>query len=195
MSDIGLMSPAPASTGHAAEAPPARMLRPPVFVLPIAATIALLAFLRPAPSAEAVVAGFTAGVLVILAAIDIEHRLIPNRIVLPAAGLVLAAQLAFYPQHALEWAACAFGAALVLLIPNMIRSAWMGMGDVKLMLLIGAALGWSAAGALLLAFLCVFPVALAIVLRGGAAARKTSLPFGPFLALGALIMLFTAHLA
>ena len=68
------------------------------------------------------------------------------------------------------------------------------MGDVKLMLLIGAALGWSVAGALLLAFACVFPVALAIVIRGGAAARKTSLPFGPFLALGALIMLFTAHL-
>jgi prepilin signal peptidase PulO-like enzyme (type II secretory pathway) len=166
---------------------------PRTFILPIATVVGVLAFLRFPTSAEAVISGCTAAILIVLGAIDIEWRLIPNRLVLPAWGVVLAAQLAFYPQHAVEWLACSAGAALIFLIPHMISSAWMGMGDVKLMLLIGAALGWAAAGAILLSFICIFPVALVVVIRGGSAARKTTLPFGPFLAAGALIMLFTSH--
>jgi prepilin signal peptidase PulO-like enzyme (type II secretory pathway) len=179
-----------------ASADGARSVRTPVprtFILPIATAVGVLAFLRFQSSAEAVISGVTAAVLVLLAGIDIEWRLIPNRLVVPAWGAVLVAQLAFYPQHAVEWLVCSAGAALIFLIPHMIRSAWMGMGDVKLMLLVGAALGWNAAGAILLSFICVFPVALVMVIRGGAAARKSTLPFGPFLAAGALIMLFTSH--
>jgi len=173
--------------------PSVRTPLPPTFIVPIATAVGVLAFLRFAASAEAAISGFTAATLVVLAAIDIEWRLIPNWIVLPAWAVVLLAQLAFYPHHALEWLVCSAGAALILLIPHMIRSAWMGMGDVKLMLLIGAALGWNAAGAILLSFICVFPVALVMVMRGGSAARKSTLPFGPFLAAGALILLFTSH--
>jgi leader peptidase (prepilin peptidase)/N-methyltransferase len=66
----------------------------------------------------------------------------------------------------------------------------MGMGDVKLALLLGVGLGWDVFGALIVAFLCVLPVALLILLRGGMAARKTTIPFGPFLSLGGLIVLF-----
>jgi prepilin signal peptidase PulO-like enzyme (type II secretory pathway) len=66
---------------------------------------------------------------------------------------------------------------------------------VKLVVLLGAGLGWSVAGALALAFLSVFPVALAIVIRGGLSARKSTLPFGPFLALGGLFVLLVPHLA
>lgn len=183
--------PAPAILADDRVRPSARVPWPPTFVLPIATAVAVVAFLRFSPSAEAAISAFTAATLVVLAAIDIDCGLIPNRIVLPAWGVVLAAQLVFYPHHAVEWLACSAGAALILLIPHAIRSAWMGMGDVKLMLLIGAALGWNAAGALLLSFVCAFPVALVILIRGGSAARKATLPFGPFLAAGALIMLFT----
>ena len=83
-----------------------------------------------------------------------------------------------------------------LAIPPLLGRRWMGMGDAKLALLIGVGLGWGVFGAVLIAFLCVFPVALLLLLlRGGLAARKTTIPFGPFLSLGALIVLFGPHLA
>jgi leader peptidase (prepilin peptidase)/N-methyltransferase len=77
-----------------------------------------------------------------------------------------------------------------MVIPTLLGRSWMGMGDVKLAMLIAIGLGWASIGALLVAFACVFPVALAILIRGGLAARKATIPFGPFLALGALIVLF-----
>jgi leader peptidase (prepilin peptidase)/N-methyltransferase len=80
-------------------------------------------------------------------------------------------------------------AALFLFLPRLFNADAIGMGDVKLGLLIGAALGWGAASALALGFLFVFPVALARVIRGGAAARRATIPMGPFLALGALVAL------
>jgi leader peptidase (prepilin peptidase) / N-methyltransferase len=147
------------------------------------------------PLDRVVVGAYGAVALVVLAAVDIERGLIPNRIVLPSFGLVLLAQLVVRPERASEWVLAALLAAFVLLVPNLIRPAWMGMGDVKLALLIGALLGWGAFGALLIAFLCTFPVALVLVLRGGSAARKSAIPFGPFLALGALIVLFGPYLA
>ena len=147
------------------------------------------------PLDRVVVGAFGAVVLVVLAGIDIERGLIPNRIVLPSFGLVLLGQIIVRPDRASEWVLAALLAAFALLVPNLIRPAWMGMGDVKLALLIGALLGWGAFGALLLAFLCTFPVALVLVVRGGSAARKSAIPFGPFLALGALIVLFGPYLA
>jgi prepilin signal peptidase PulO-like enzyme (type II secretory pathway) len=63
------------------------------------------------------------------------------------------------------------------------------MGDVKLVLLIGVVLGYSVVNAVLIAFLCVFPVTLLMLVRHGLAARKATIPLGPFLSLGALIVL------
>ena len=197
MNEASLAAPLAANAAVAADRPSARsreMTRPPMVVVPIAVAIGALGLATFPPSVEAVIQAFVVGTLVLLAAIDIQHGIIPNRIVLPAFGLVLVAQLAFYPQHALEWLLSALLAGLALLLPRLVRSSWMGMGDVKLMLLIGAGLGWQVAGATMLAFLCVFPVALVLLLRGGAAARKATIPFGPFLALGALIVLFAPHL-
>lgn len=192
------MADAPVSAFRPGDHPAApsgdRVLRPPTFVIPIAVAVGAAAIAVVPQGAEAFIAGAAAAVLVMLAAIDIEHGMIPNRIVLPAFGVVLVAQLAFYPGHAVEWIVAPLGAALVLLIPHLVRSAWMGMGDVKLMLLIGAAVGWQVAGAVLLAFACVFPVALVIVATRGLQARKATIPFGPFLAAGALIVIFTQHL-
>lgn len=63
------------------------------------------------------------------------------------------------------------------------------MGDVKLALFFGAALGWSVMMALMLGFLCLFPVALYTLARGGLQARKSTLPLAPFLALGGLLVI------
>jgi prepilin signal peptidase PulO-like enzyme (type II secretory pathway) len=163
-------------------------------VAPFVVGVTVLAF-ATLPLERAAVAAFVGTVLVVLSAIDIERGIVPNRIVLPATGIVLVAQIALFPDRAPEWALAALLAALVLTIPHVFRRSWMGMGDVKLVMLIGAALGWGVLGAVLIAFLCVFPVALLVLVRHGMAARKATIPFGPFLSLGALIVLFGAYLS
>ena len=169
-------------------------MRSPAAVAPFVVGVIALAFVT-LPLDRAAVAAFTAAVLVVLSAIDIERRIIPNRIVLPAAGIVLVAQIALFPDRALEWALAAIIAALALLIAHLFNRSGMGMGDVKLALLLGAALGWGVLGALLLGFMCTFPVAIWMLIRGGTAARKTPIPLAPFLSLGALIVLFGPHIA
>jgi leader peptidase (prepilin peptidase)/N-methyltransferase len=159
----------------------------------VALAVVVLAF-AALPLAHALVAALTGATLVVISAIDIERGIIPNRIVLPATAIVLVAQIALFPDRAGEWALAAILAALFFLVPNVLSRKLMGMGDVKLALLLGAALGWQVAGAVALAFLCVFPVALFSLARGGLAARKATIPFGPFLSLGALIMLFVPYL-
>jgi leader peptidase (prepilin peptidase) / N-methyltransferase len=170
-----------------------RLLRSAAPAALVAFAVVVLAFVA-LPLDHALVAALTGATLVVISAIDIERGIIPNRIVLPAAAIVLVAQIALFPERSGEWALAAILAALFFLIPNVLSRKLMGMGDVKLALLLGAALGWQVVGAVALAFLCVFPVALFALARGGLAARKTTIPFGPFLSLGALIMLFVPYL-
>jgi leader peptidase (prepilin peptidase) / N-methyltransferase len=138
---------------------------------------------------DAAVAAFAAAVVVVLAAIDMRRRIIPNRIVLPATAIVLLARVAFFSSHALEFFVASALAALSLLILNLITRSGIGMGDVKFALLIGATLGPGAVGAIAIGFFAIFPVALAVLIRNGLSARKTWLPLGPFLALGTLVVL------
>jgi leader peptidase (prepilin peptidase)/N-methyltransferase len=164
-------------------------------IVPLAVGLVVFAFVTFPLGPTAFVAAFVAAVLIVLSAIDIERGIIPNRIVLPAAGIVLVVRIAFFPDRALEWVLAAILAGLVLLIPRLVRSDWMGMGDVKVALLLGAALGWGVLSALALGFICVFPAALLMIARDGVTARKATVPFAPFMALGALIVLFGPHLA
>lgn len=172
----------------------AALLRNPVPVTLLAFALAVLAFTSYPPGADAVIAAFMAAVLVVLAATDIERRIIPNRIVLPAAAIVLVARVAVTPDRSLEFVLLAMAAGAALLLPNLLNRSVMGMGDVKLAVLLGAGLGWAVVGAIMIAFLSIFPVALATLIRGGLAARKGTLPFGPFLALGALVVLIVPRL-
>lgn len=139
-------------------------------------------------SLDAVVAAFFCAVLVVISAIDVAHRLIPNRIVLPAAGIVLAAQTVLHPSP--EWAIAAFGASAFLLVAALIYPAGMGMGDVKLALLLGAMLGRTVPVGMFGAMLLALVPSAVLLARHGSAARKMGIPFGPFLALGAVIALF-----
>src|SRR5215207_7295427 len=88
---------------------------------------------------QMVVSAFFCAVLVAVSAIDLTHRIIPNRIVLPAFAVVLVAQTLLEPSP--EWALAALGAAGFLFLAVLSYPAGMGMGDVKLALLMGAALG------------------------------------------------------
>lgn len=174
--------------GEASEGAP--LLAMPGLVAPfVIAAIALALGAYPF-GGEALLAAFAAAVLVLLAAIDLERRIVPNRIVLPATAIVLLGQIVLAPGQAPRYALAALLTALFLFLPRLFNADALGMGDVKLGLLIGAALGWGAASALALGFVLVFPAALAIVARDGmAAARRATLPMCPFLALGALVVL------
>jgi leader peptidase (prepilin peptidase) / N-methyltransferase len=155
-----------------------------------AATAALMGtcVLRFGLTWDAAVAVFFCAALVAVSATDFERRIIPNRIVVPAAAVVLAANTALHPSF--EWVAGAFGASLFLLVAALAYPAGMGMGDVKLALLLGAMLGRTVPVAMLTAMLAALVPALVLLARHGTAARKMGIPFGPFLALGGVVTLF-----
>jgi len=132
------------------------------------------------------------GALAALAVIDFRTHTIPNRIVLPSAALVLTLQLALFPDQALEWVLAAFGAAALLLALALAKPSGIGMGDVKLGLLLGAGLGWDVAVAMLIGAIALWPFALWVVLHDGVDARKQTLPLGPALAFGAAIVVLTS---
>jgi leader peptidase (prepilin peptidase) / N-methyltransferase len=139
-------------------------------------------------SPEAAVASFFCAALVAVSVVDLERRIIPNRIVLPAAAVVLAAQTLLFPSP--EWALAALGAALFLFIAALAYPAGMGMGDVKLALLLGAMLGRTVPVAMMIAMIAALVPAIVLLIRHGSAARKMGIPFGPFLAFGGVVGLF-----
>ena len=141
-------------------------------------------------SARAFVAALFAAVLVVLAAIDLERRIIPNRIVLPAGVVVLLGDIAAEPHRWKEWTIAAFVSFLVVLVVSLATKGGVGMGDAKLAFLLGAGLGWAVAGAALVATLATFVVSVGVLAKHGLKARKETIPFGPFLVLGALVALF-----
>jgi leader peptidase (prepilin peptidase)/N-methyltransferase len=127
-------------------------------------------------------------VLVTVSATDLSHRIVPNVVVLPATLVVLAAQTALEPSA--EWALGAFGAGLFLFLAALAYPKGMGMGDVKLALLLGAMLGREVPVALMVGMVAALVPAVVLLARHGSKARKMGIPFAPFLALGALVALF-----
>jgi leader peptidase (prepilin peptidase)/N-methyltransferase len=142
-------------------------------------------------SAEAAVAAFFCAVLVAVSAIDIEHRIIPNRIVVPATVVVLAANTARDPSP--QWIIAGLAASGFLLAAALVYPAGMGMGDVKLALLMGVALGKTVSVALIVGMLAAMIPGIVLFARHGKKARKMGIPFGPFLALGSVVALFWGH--
>ena len=139
----------------------------------------------------AAIAAFFCCVLVAISAIDIEHRIVPDRIVLPATSIVLVAQTLRDPS--VEWVLSAFLASLFLFMAAVVYPAGMGMGDVKLALLMGAMLGKVVAVALILGMVCGVVPSVYLLVRHGRKARKMGIPFAPFLALGSVIALFAGE--
>jgi leader peptidase (prepilin peptidase)/N-methyltransferase len=139
-------------------------------------------------SARALVGAIFCAVLVAVTATDVTHRIIPNRIVLPAFVVVLALQTAIAPTP--EWVLGALAASGFLFLAVLAYPAGMGMGDVKLALVMGAALGKAVAVALMLGMVAALIPAAFLLARHGSAARKMGIPFGPFLALGSVVALF-----
>ena len=140
---------------------------------------------------EAAIAAFFCCALVAISAVDIEHRIVPDKIVLPSTLIVLVAQTIREPS--VEWIVAAFGASLFLFLAVLAYPAGMGMGDVKLALLMGAALGKLVTVALMVGMLAALVPGIYLLARHGQAARKMAIPFAPFLALGSVVALFAGQ--
>jgi leader peptidase (prepilin peptidase) / N-methyltransferase len=140
---------------------------------------------------QAAVAAFFCCVLVAISAVDLAHRIVPDRIVLPATVLVLVAQTVREPSP--KWLLAAFGGSLFLFLAVLAYPAGMGMGDVKLALLMGAALGKLVAVGLMLGMFAALVPGVWLLARHGQAARKMGIPFAPFLALGSIVALFAGN--
>jgi leader peptidase (prepilin peptidase)/N-methyltransferase len=151
-----------------------------------AAAIAGGVLVRYGFTAAGTIAAFASAVLVVVSLIDVESRRLPNRIVLPAAALVLVSRLATAPDHWAAWLGAAVGAAAFLFVFALVFPAGLGMGDVKLALLLGAALGSAVLSALLLGTLAGAAAAVVLLVREGLEARRRTMAFGPFLAFGAI---------
>jgi leader peptidase (prepilin peptidase)/N-methyltransferase len=128
------------------------------------------------------------------ALIDLEYRIIPNRITALGAVLALGLGIALDPAGEPERLIAGAVAGGFLLIALLAYPGGMGMGDVKLAAVMGLFLGSAVAPAILVALLSgVIAGAVVIARKGAGEGRKTAIPFGPFLALGALVGVFAGQ--
>jgi leader peptidase (prepilin peptidase) / N-methyltransferase len=186
--------PEPVAEPAKAERPPLRELLPTGNVAVLVAALSLAAivasFAHYGLTGHALVGAVFCPALVLLGAIDLKHKLLPNTIIGPATlavGVIVAASSpGDFVAHLL--AALALGGfffAFAAFFPGSL-----GMGDAKLGFLIGLALGSKTLGATLIAFAGLLVAALYVLATRGISARKDALPFGPFLALGGILAFF-----
>ena len=160
--------------------------RYPAVELVTAVTFAAVALVRGVDAGLLLDLPFAA-MLIAVADIDLEHRIVPNKILLPLAVWGIAVTAIVRPGSLAECLIAGVAAFTALLLTAIAYPAGMGMGDVKLAGVMGLYLGLSVLPALLVAFLAGSIVGVAMMVKHGAAARKKGVPFAPFLAAGALV--------
>jgi leader peptidase (prepilin peptidase) / N-methyltransferase len=132
--------------------------------------------------------------LVPITLIDLDQRIIPNRITGPAAVAALVAVAALDTDFLVEAIVAGIAGGGFFLIAALLYPRGMGMGDVKLAGVLGLYLGRAVAPAILIALLVGVAVGAGIIVRKGAVeGRKTAVPFGPFLALGGMVAFFVGN--
>ena len=119
--------------------------------------------------------------------IDIEHHVIPDRLVLPGTAVALVTWALIDPGRLEEHGLAALIACIAFLVMAFAYPAGMGLGDVKFALLLGAFLGSAVAPGLFLGFLIATVPSVVILARYGRSGGKVGMPFGPFMAAGAFI--------
>jgi len=156
----------------------------------LAAVFVAILLRYPDDGIEIALGACLAATLATITLTDLEHRVIPNKVLIVAAlvavGLLVAGDRDALAEHAIA-AAIAFAVMFLIAI---VYPRGMGMGDVKLAGVMGLYLGKAVAPALLIGFAAGALFGLALIASRGAEARKQTVPFGPFLALGGLIAIF-----
>ena len=139
-------------------------------------------------SIQTIIGIIFSSVLIAVSFIDIDLKIIPNVIVIPFTVVGIALNIYLNPVKWWMPLAFAAGAFTFMLIINLIYPKGMGMGDVKLSLMVGAFLVKSVIAGLFLGFLvgAIFGVAVIIKKRK----MRQTIPFGPFISIGSIIALF-----
>jgi leader peptidase (prepilin peptidase)/N-methyltransferase len=128
--------------------------------------------------------------LVIVTLTDLERRVIPNAVLIAGAIIGIAIASVTDPGDLAERGFAALAAGGFLFLVALAYPRGMGMGDVKLVAVMGLYLGRAVAPAVLIGFAAGALVGLVLIARRGARARKQAVPFGPFLALGGIVGLW-----
>jgi len=132
---------------------------------------------------------FFGTILILISFIDIKHKIIPNKIIIPSILIGLVLQILFFSNKTMQWVIFSVGAGLFFLIISLIYHEGMGMGDVKLATFLGVLLGKNVLLAIAIAF--VMGALFSIILLIFKIKRiKDKIPFAPFLAIGAIIAYF-----
>jgi leader peptidase (prepilin peptidase) / N-methyltransferase len=161
-----------------------------VLVLAVSAALVAVDFVHFGVTGWAFIGLVLCPVMVVLTAIDLEHRLLPNAIVFPASLVVVAVVALGQTHHLVVHLAAGVALGAFFFASAMFFPGSIGMGDVKLGLLLGLALGAKTWPAVEFALLGVLVLALGIIFNKGMAARKQTIAFGPFLAFGAILGFF-----
>ena len=184
--------------------------------------LAIVAFVAFGPTMQAVVAFAFTAALLLITMIDLDHRFIPDEVSLPGILVGLAVALLGGPVTPIDAVAgVILGGGILWAVAFAYERATgiegLGFGDVKLLAMMGAFLGWQAIpGILLVASVTGSLAGIGIMFREGAsragrrvrqrlgwralgpfvqrAARRTAIPFGPFLAFGAFLALYAPRL-
>jgi leader peptidase (prepilin peptidase)/N-methyltransferase len=153
-----------------------------------AVLFAAVAAVHHADAASLVLGLVLIAFLVPIALIDYDSQLIPNRLTLPAAVVGIVLGTALDPGGEVERLIAGLAGGLLLMLPSLLHPSGMGMGDAKLVGVLGLYLGAAVAPAFFVALVIGTIGGVAILMRKGiAAGRKTRVPFGPFLALGGVV--------
>ena len=165
--------------------------RYPLTELAMAALFAATVLILGTDDAGALALGLVlCAILVIVTLTDLDRRVIPNQVLLAGAVIGVGIVAATDPSSLVERGVAAVGAGGFLFLVALAYPRGMGMGDVKLVAVMGLYLGRSVAPAVLIGFAVGALVGLGLIARHGASARKQAVPFGPFLALGGLVGLW-----
>jgi leader peptidase (prepilin peptidase)/N-methyltransferase len=174
--------------------PPLRELLPKgnwaVGVVAVGIVLLAASFIFFGASGRGFVGAVLCPVLVLLAVVDFQHRLLPNAIVFPATlavGLIVAAS---DPGSFLSHLAAGAALGAFFLAFALFYAGSMGIGDAKVGFLLGLALAVRTFSAMIVAFAGLLVAALWVLATRGLSARKQAIPFGPFLALGGIVGYF-----
>jgi prepilin signal peptidase PulO-like enzyme (type II secretory pathway) len=163
---------------------------------PLAAAVALVCaaavFLRVGLEPAGLLGAAFAVVVIAVATTDLEERRIPNSVILPAIVSLLVLELMIDADSVPKRLFVAVATGLFFLVPALFSARLVGMGDAKLGVLLGLALGSSVVPALFLASCAAAIVSLALIARHGRGQLQRHIPFGPFLAAGALVVVLAA---
>ena len=169
----------------------------------LAGALFAASYLKLGWGAPVVVACAGVALLMAVAVIDLEHRLIPDRIVIPAM-VVLLVLAPFWPELGIDRAlvfeqahlsslanslTAGAGAFLVFLLVKAVYPAGMGAGDVKLAGMLGLLVGYPGIVVALWTAVVVGGIVAVGLLALGGRSRKDAMPFGPFLSAGGVVAL------